>query len=224
EPCLRQPWQPASQRRQPSRPSRRQASRQPWQQRPLPEPSRRRAWQPSTRSPWQEPWQRPWEPRPSPPASWPEPSRSSRQPLVDLLHGDQVVDRADHPANLGTVLLHNDVTDTLEAERAQSLAVLGLGADAGLLLSDLEARHQCATPAALARSIAAGATSSTALPRRAATASGCSSRFSASTVAWTMLIALEEPSDLDSTSWMPAHSSTARTGPPAITPVPGAAG
>ena len=27
-----------------------------------------------------------------------------------------------------------------------------------------------------------------------------------------------------STSWMPAHSSTARTGPPAITPVPGAAG
>ena len=39
-----------------------------------------------------------------------------------------------------------------------------------------------------------------------------------------MLIGLSEPSDLDSTSWMPAHSSTARTGPPAITPVPGLAG
>ena len=39
-----------------------------------------------------------------------------------------------------------------------------------------------------------------------------------------MLSALDEPSDLLSTSWMPAHSSTARTGPPAITPVPGAAG
>ena len=44
---------------------------------------------------------------------------------------------------------------------------------------------------------------------------------SAATVACTMLIALSEPSDLLSTSWMPAHSSTARTGPPAMTPVPG---
>ena len=74
------------------------------------------------------------------------------------------------------------------------------------------------------RSSAAGATSSTGRPRRAATASGRSSIFSAATVACTMLIALDEPSDLLSTSWMPAHSSTARTGPPAITPVPGAAG
>lgn len=39
-----------------------------------------------------------------------------------------------------------------------------------------------------------------------------------------MLIALSEPRLLDSTSWMPAHSSTARTGPPAMTPVPGLAG
>ncbi len=39
-----------------------------------------------------------------------------------------------------------------------------------------------------------------------------------------MLIGLDEPRDLLSTSWMPAHSSTARTGPPAITPVPGDAG
>src|SRR5450631_1950468 len=37
-------------------------------------------------------------------------------------------------------------------------------------------------------------------------------------------MALSEPRDLDSTSRIPAHSSTARTGPPAITPVPGAAG
>src|SRR3954454_14664997 len=39
-----------------------------------------------------------------------------------------------------------------------------------------------------------------------------------------MLIALDEPSDFDRTSWTPAASSTARTGPPAMTPVPGAAG
>src|SRR5665647_2578999 len=37
-------------------------------------------------------------------------------------------------------------------------------------------------------------------------------------------MALSEPKDLDNTSLIPAHSSTARTGPPAITPVPGAAG
>ncbi len=47
---------------------------------------------------------------------------------------------------------------------------------------------------------------------------------SAATVAWTMLIWLDDPSDLLRMSWMPAHSSTARTGPPAMTPVPGAAG
>ena len=39
-----------------------------------------------------------------------------------------------------------------------------------------------------------------------------------------MLIGLEDPSDLESTSETPAASSTARTGPPAMTPVPGEAG
>ena len=72
--------------------------------------------------------------------------------------------------------------------------------------------------------MAAGATSSTGRPRRAATASGDSSIFSAATDACTMLIGFDEPRLLESTSWMPAHSSTARTGPPAMTPVPGLAG
>ena len=43
-------------------------------------------------------------------------------------------------------------------------------------------------------------------------------------VARTALIGLLLPSDLVSTSLTPAASSTARTPPPAITPVPGAAG
>ena len=34
----------------------------------------------------------------------------------------------------------------------------------------------------------------------------------------------DEPSDLHSTSWMPASSRMARAAPPAMTPVPGAAG
>ena len=58
----------------------------------------------------------------------------------------------------------------------------------------------------------------------AAISSGRLSAFSAATVACTTLIGLDEPCDFDSTSLMPAHSSTARTGPPAMTPVPGLAG
>jgi len=37
-------------------------------------------------------------------------------------------------------------------------------------------------------------------------------------------MAFDEPSDLASTSWMPAASRMMRAAPPAITPVPGAAG
>ena len=40
----------------------------------------------------------------------------------------------------------------------------------------------------------------------------------------TRLIGFCEPSDLERMSWIPASSSTARTPPPAITPVPGEAG
>jgi hypothetical protein len=39
-----------------------------------------------------------------------------------------------------------------------------------------------------------------------------------------MLIGFVVPSDFASMSWMPASSSTARTPPPAMTPVPGEAG
>jgi hypothetical protein len=39
-----------------------------------------------------------------------------------------------------------------------------------------------------------------------------------------MLIEFDDPSDLLRMSWTPAHSRTARTAPPAMTPVPGLAG
>jgi hypothetical protein len=48
--------------------------------------------------------------------------------------------------------------------------------------------------------------------------------FRPAIAAFTMLIEFEEPSDLDKMSLIPAHSTSARTAPPAITPVPGAAG
>src|SRR5689334_10339287 len=138
---------------------------------------------------------------------------------VDLLDRHEVTDGLDHAADLRAVLLDDHVADPLETERTQRLALVLLEADEASVLPDLELRHQedtsCDTPAgtsARALSSAAGATSSTGRPRRAATASGCSSSRSASTVAWTMLIWFDEPSDLLRMSWMPAHSSTARTG------------
>src|SRR6059036_2203524 len=142
---------------------------------------------------------------------------------VHLFDGDQVPDRLEHASDLGTVLLDDHVADALETKRPEGVPVVLLAADRRPLLLDLEPCHH-AVASARAFSRAAGATSSTASPRRAATASGASRERSASTVACTMLIWFEEPSDLLSTSWIPAHSSTARTGPPAITPVPGAAG
>src|SRR5215212_9082826 len=143
---------------------------------------------------------------------------------VDLLVRHEVSHGRDHAADLGSVLLDDDVADALEAERAQRLPLVLLPADGRAGLGHLKPRHHAPVPAARARSMAAGATCSSVSPRRAATASGRSRPRSAATVAWTMLMAFDEPSDLLSTSWMPAHSRTARTGPPAMTPVPGAAG
>src|ERR687897_1838985 len=143
---------------------------------------------------------------------------------VDLLDRDEMRHRVDHPADLGAVLLDDHVTEPLEAQAAQRVALVLLAADLRADLTDLQPlAHQEPVPAR-ARSRDAGATSSSGSPRRAATASGRSRPCRAATVACTMLIGLDEPSDLDSTSWIPAHSSTARTGPPAMTPVPGEAG
>src|SRR5680860_161060 len=142
---------------------------------------------------------------------------------VHLLDGDQVRDRREHSTDLRAILLDDYVADALEPERPEGVPLVLLAADGRPLLLDLEAGHYWAA-SARALSRAAGATCSTGRPRRIATASGSSRPWRAATVACTMLIWFDEPSDLLSTSWMPAHSSTARTGPPAMTPVPGAAG
>src|ERR1700755_922627 len=62
------------------------------------------------------------------------------------------------------------------------------------------------------------------MPRSSATSSGVRSDSSPAIVALTRLIGFCEPRLLERMSWIPASSSTARTPPPAITPVPGAAG
>src|SRR5690242_21689377 len=118
---------------------------------------------------------------------------------VDLLDRHEVTDRVDHAPDLRAVFLDDHVADPLETQRAQGLALVLLQTHLAAELSDLELSHQDDT-SARALSRAAGATCSTGRPRRAATASGSSSIFSASTVAWTMLIWLDEPSDLLRTS------------------------
>src|SRR5215217_4066339 len=57
-----------------------------------------------------------------------------------------------------------------------------------------------------------------------ATSSGRWTACRPATVARATLMWLAEPSDLHSTSWMPASSRMTRAAPPAMTPVPGAAG
>ena len=69
-----------------------------------------------------------------------------------------------------------------------------------------------------------GTNSSGERPRRRAISSGRLRSWSPAMVARATLMWFEEPSDLQSTSWMPASSRMARAAPPAMTPVPGAAG
>ena len=73
-------------------------------------------------------------------------------------------------------------------------------------------------------SLESPSTASTDSPRSAAISSGLRRSCRPAIVALTRLIGFWDPSDLDRMSWIPASSSTARTPPPAITPVPGDAG
>ena len=65
--------------------------------------------------------------------------------------------------------------------------------------------------------------SDTFLPRRFATDRGDAHRSNAANVALTMLCGLRLPSDFATTSPMPSVSNTARSGPPAMMPVPATA-
>src|SRR5829696_1821586 len=143
--------------------------------------------------------------------------------MSDLLDVHQMRHRLDHAAHLGPIVAQGLITDPVQAQCAQRVTLILLATHGAAHLADLELCHYELT-ACRARRMAAGVSSSTVLPRRLATASGCSRPCSAATVACTTLIAFAEPRDLASTSWTPAHSSTARADPPAITPVPGDAG
>src|SRR5207244_290120 len=131
---------------------------------------------------------------------------------ASALRLDEVRDGAHHAAHRGRVLEDDRLADALEAEAAQRLALPRTRAD--------RAPAQPNSHHALAHA----RSSATLLPRRAATASGSFSWARAAIVARTMLCGLFEPMHFVSTLLMPASSTTARTPPPAITPVPAEAG
>src|SRR3954470_12631797 len=158
----------------------------------------------------------------------------------------------DHPARLRVVLDLDRVADTAQAQRAQRVDLALVGAVLALDLRDLhDCSPSSAAGASASGSAAAGSSASAAgssagaepsivstapfswviprtwlidRPRSSATSSGRRRPWRPATVALTRLIGFWEPSDLESTSWIPASSSTARTPPPAMTPVPGEAG
>src|SRR5690625_2588727 len=120
----------------------------------------------------------------------------------------------DHAAHTRIIVVLDRLVELPQPERPNGvLLILGI-ANRALLPSHFQLRHRCA-PYTI---------SSTLLPRRAATSSAVRSDSRPASVAFTMFTGLFEPSDFDNTSRTPAASSTARTGPPAITPVPGEAG
>src|SRR5262249_16153953 len=161
----------------------------------------------------------------------------SRGASSDLLHPHEVRDTREHAADLGPVGKVVRRADPPQPERAQRAAVLGLGADLRPDERDSQRvclRHDYATsviscfPARSRSRYASGMPfvepSSADLPRSFATSSGRRSACRPCIVARATLIAFADPSDFASTSWMPADSRIWRAAPPAITPVPGAAG
>src|SRR3954452_2826143 len=146
--------------------------------------------------------------------------------MADAVH------RAEHRRIVGPL---DRLADPAEPERAQRALLPRVGAVGRLDLGDLDVGHH----AGVSSGASAGApllvtrdsslsrkpsTLRTGSPRSSATSCGERSICSAVTVAFTRLIGFWLPSDFESTSWMPASSSTARTPPPAITPVPSEAG
>src|SRR3954465_13532210 len=59
----------------------------------------------------------------------------------DFLDAHKVRHRRDHPADLGTVLLHARVVDPLEPQRSQRLPLVALAPDGRLDLGDLDLCH-----------------------------------------------------------------------------------
>src|SRR4051794_13070946 len=149
----------------------------------------------------------------------------------------------DHAAQRLGVRLLDRLADAPQPDRAQRVPLAAVRAVGRLDLRDHQRAHAVAASSSAAGSSDAGCSGSAGVsplvttglpprpstlspdrPRSAATSSGLRRSCRPATVALTRLIGFCEPSDFERMSWIPASSSTARTPPPAITPVPGEAG
>src|SRR3954464_8930503 len=165
--------------------------------------------------------------------------KSSGLSEFSVIDPHQVADAVQHAARLRGVLNLDRVADAAQPERAQRVELLLVRP---VLAFDLRHLHDAGassaasvvpfdSPAGPASSVSVAARSPPRprtwlidRPRSSATSSGVRRDWSPATVALTRLIGFCEPSDLLRMSWIPASSRTARTPPPAMTPVPGEAG
>src|SRR4051795_2425067 len=128
-------------------------------------------------------------------------------------------------AQLGGFGALGGLADPAEPQRAQGVALLLARLVGRADLPDLQGGgHQLEASAGAASLVSSPSTSRTVSPRSSATWSGLRSSLRATIVARTRLMGFWLPRLFESTSWIPASSRTARTPPPAITPVPADAG
>ena len=143
------------------------------------------------------------------------------------------------PRTVGVVLPLDGAADLAEAERLQSTrAACGCAVAERLHLGDRSVGHQAGVSSTAAGAPRRGSsarllgrsapsrpsTSRTVSPRSSATWGGAAQRLQGRDRGLDQVDRVLAAERLRETSWIPASSSTARTPPPAITPVPGEAG
>src|SRR5690606_5506903 len=148
-----------------------------------------------------------------------QPVVSYLNPLSCFLFGfnrNQVVNFIDHTKNVWRVFMLNCLVHLVKTQRFHDSLLVFWALYNALYLCYFNFCHRS--------DIYPLNTFSSEIPRWLATVCALRICKRASKVAFTTLCGLEDPCDFDNTSCTPTASNTARTAPPAITPVPGAAG
>src|SRR5215216_3499595 len=134
-----------------------------------------------------------------------------------------MADLENHAARLGRVGQFHRVADAAQAHPFHRLALRLVEPDRAPHQRDLQLLRGGLRRCLLGHDYAPTSSASS-LPRQRATSAGSFRSISPLNVARTTLCGFAEPSDFVSTFWMPAASTTARTAPPAMMPVPSGAG
>src|SRR5688572_24772696 len=135
---------------------------------------------------------------------------------------DQMTNLVNHPARRRRVRQLHAVVDPAQTHALNRLGLRLVEPDRALAERDRQALRRVGAGSFLGHH--APTISPSSLPRMRATKPGSFRSMRPANVARTTLCGLAEPSDFVSTFWIPADSTTARTAPPAIRPVPSGAG